>query len=253
MRSVQPFEVGGGRVSYPASGVMLLTLPATPATRYADAQIDNYAGLRRREYPCTPPLRMRVRAQFSHPADQLVGTAGFGFWNQPFMPGTLIPRLPRYVWFFVGTPPHDMAFVQGVPGSGPKAATADFSRLPFLCLAPFAPVGFALMRVPRLYRALWPVAQWAIGAAEAPLRVDLSQPHDYRLDWRAGRSTFYVDGQVILEVAFGPRGRLGFVAWIDNQYAVITPQGRLGFGVRATPYDQWLRLEGLTITTPDGP
>src|SRR5262249_30763783 len=162
----------------------------------------------------------------SHGTDQLKGTAGFGFWNQPIMPGQALPRLPRNVWFFFGSPPSNMAFAQGVPGYGWKASTLDISRLPVLLLAPFSPLGFLMMRLPALYRAIWPLAQRAIGASEAVIDVDLREPHVYRLDWLPRTVKFYVDNKLILATPNSPRSPLGFVAWLDNQYAVVTPQGQ---------------------------
>jgi hypothetical protein len=40
------------------------------------------------------------------------------------------------------------------------------------------------------------------------------------------------------------------VAWVDNQYLVVTPQGRLGWGLLAAPGEQWLELAALTIARP---
>lgn len=249
--ALKTLELGAGHIEQGADGIRMVVEP-TAAGKYSDAQLYDYAGLRRRDYPCRPPLRMTVRAWTSHSASQLKGTAGFGFWNQPVMPGQMLPRLPRNVWFFFGSPPSNMAFARGVPGYGWKAATLDASRPPFLLLAPFAPLGFLLMRHPALYRALWPIGQRAIGAAEALLDVDLREPHSYRLDWLPRSASFYVDERLILETPFAPRGSLGFVTWLDNQYAVVTPQGQIGMGLIAVAERQWLALDSLEIEPLDG-
>jgi hypothetical protein len=241
-----PLEIGAGHLEHEAQTVRLV-VEQTARRQYSDAQLYNYARRRRRDFPSRPPLRMTVRAWASHSADQLRGTAGFGFWNQPVMPGQWIPRLPRHAWFFFGAPPLNIALARGVPGYGWKAATADMSRLPFLLLAPAAPLGFLLMRIPTLYRLLWPVGQWAIGAAEAVVDVDLREPHTYRLDWLPGRVNFFVDDRLILASPCAPRGPLGFVTWLDNQYAILTPQGQLGLGLVEVPERQWLALESLVI------
>lgn len=172
----------------------------------------------------------------------------FGFWNEPFVPiGRRWPRLPRAVWFFFGSPPNDMRLARGVPGHGWKAATIDAARWPFVGLAPFAPLGFLAMRSPWLYERLWPVAQRAMAVSEHALAVELDQPHTYELDWLANEVIFRVDGAVVHEAPMSPRGPLGFIAWIDNQYAVVTPQGRFAFGVVAIPARQWLALDTVTI------
>ncbi len=241
-----PFTIGGGRIER-ADGIRFALDPG-PADRYSDAQISDYANLSRRAYPWRPPLRMTVHAHASHRAENLRGTAGFGFWNQPFMPGQRWPRLPRAAWFFFAGAPSNMALARGVPGFGWKAATLDARRPSFLALAPTAPLGILLMRIPALYRALYPIAQWALGVAEAEITVDLRQPHRYDLEWAANRVTFRVDEQVVLRTPFAPHAPLGFIAWLDNQYAIVTPQGRIGMGVVPIVARQWLHLDYLEIT-----
>jgi len=38
---------------------------------------------------------------------------------------------------------------------------------------------------------------------------------------------------------------------MDNQYAVVTPQGQFGFGVSAVGPAQSLVLESIRLTSPD--
>jgi hypothetical protein len=244
--TLSALAIGGGVAERTADGA-LLRLPPISAQRYADAQLYDYADLRRAAYPNRPPLCLSLRARFSAEEAMLRGTAGFGFWNQPFMPSQRLPRLPRYAWFFFGAPPHNMAFALGVRGNGFKAAIGDFSRPAFLALAPFAPLGFLLMRVPTLYQRLWPIAQRAIGVAEAPLQVALTAWHAYRLEWLPHSVHFYVDDALVLATPYAPRPPLGFIAWIDNQYAIITPQGDLRFGVVPIQQPQWLEIAALSI------
>ena len=244
----KPWTTGTGRLELAGDGLLRCVLEPASDRQYSDAQITDYQGLPRRRFPWHPPLRLTVRAWASHRAEQLKGTAGFGFWNEPFVPtGSRLPRLPRAVWFFFGSPPNNMALAKGVPGWGWKAATLDTTRWPFLLLAPLAPLGFLLMRVPALYRRLWPVGQWAIGASEARLPVDLAQPHAYALHWQADSVDFFVDDVPVHHAPTAPRGPLGFIAWIDNQYAIVTPQGHFAFGLLATAESQWLALDQIVI------
>ena len=242
----QPWTIGTGALEYADHTLRCVLHPGTH--QYSDAQITDYKKLPRKHHPWTPPLRLTVRAWASRPSHDLKGTAGFGFWNEPFVPVSAdLPRLPRAVWFFFGSPPHNMALAQDVPGQGWKAAVLDASRWQFLALAPFAPPGFLLMRIPALYRWLWPCGQHAIGASEALLPVDLIEPHDYTLDWLPDRVIFRIDGQKVHQSPHSPHGPLGFIAWMDNQYAVVTPQGRFRFGLLPVEQEQYLALDRVEI------
>jgi hypothetical protein len=191
---------------------------------------------------------MSVRARFSHEAGQLSGTAGFGFWNDPFMmTGRLLPTLPRVVWFFYASPPSDMKLDLQTPGHGWKAATLDAMRLSFLLLAPTAPIAVPLMNIGALYRALWPLGQRAIGVSEASLDAAMTEWHTYVVNWGTKAVRFGVDGELVLESASSPGGPLGFVMWLDNQCAVVKPWGRFGFGVLEAPGSQWMEVDALTI------
>lgn len=235
--------IGAGRVTF-TPGAAHLQLPAGLTEGYHDAQIGDYAS--RADFRWRPPARMTVRARFV--GDALRGTAGFGFWNHPFVPGERGFRLPQAVWFFFCAPPGDIALAQGVPGTGWKAAALDATRPAFLLLAPTAPLGFLLMRVPALYRRLWPLAQRAVGVSECLLDAALMHTtREYRLDWEHSHITFYVDGAPVHRTPSAPRGPLGFIAWIDNQYAIVTPQGRFGFGVSPVEREQVLVLESARV------
>ena len=44
-----------------------------------------------------------------------------------------------------------------------------------------------------------------------------------------------------------PKGPLGFVLWLDNQYMVVTPWGKFGYGLLESPGQQWLEISELRI------
>lgn len=223
----------------------LTRLAITDATQrvYSDAQLDDF-GVPGAKLRWRPPLRMQVRARFSHPAGTLPGTAGFGFWNYPIR---AIPRLPQAIWFFHAAPPTDMPFALGGAGHGWKAATIDTLRWSALRLLPLAPFATVLMQSRRLYRWIWPGIQRGCAISESPLQPTMTDWHDYRLDWGCERAAFFVDGQGVLETAPTPRGPLCFVAWLDNQYLIATPQARFGWGLVAMPGAHWLEIAQLTI------
>lgn len=236
-------QIGSGRVEQ-REAIYRLSIAATDGRSYHDAQLYDYAD---GKFKLRAPLQMSLRARFSHNSDQLRGTAGFGFWSQPVMPGQRLPRLPRQVWFFFGSAPGNMQFALDVPGNGWKAATLDMTRPAFLLLAPFSPIGFLLMRNKTLYRKLWRIAQRTICVAENLINVDMREWHNYALDWQPHSATFKVDDQIVLKAPYSPRGSLGFVAWIDNQYAVVTPQGNLGMGLVSAGEEQWLEIGDLHL------
>jgi hypothetical protein len=163
------------------------------------------------------------------------------------MTGARTPALPRAVWFFYGSPPSNVKLDLQTPGHGWKAATIDALRPAALLLAPLAPLAVLLMNLRPLYRALWPPIQRALNVQEATVEVDMTAWHTYVLEWGAEQARFSVDGEPVLEDAPSPRGPLGFVMWLDNQYMVVTPQGRLGWGLLDVPGRQWMEVDRLVI------
>jgi hypothetical protein len=103
------------------------------------------------------------------------------------------------------------------------------------------------MQSKAVYRWLWPRIQRALGVWEAVVPVDMTDWHQYTLYWRENRLDFVVDGETILQTGNSPRGPMGFVVWIDNQYAVVTPRGHFGWGKLAIDQTQWLEIKRLQI------
>ena len=107
-------------------GGLRLENDAASAHGYTNAQIDDYQGLARADFPWRPPLRFSARARFSHDSGKLTGTAGFGFWNDPFrMSGLRPPALPQALWFFYAGPDADIRLTPDQPGWGWKASVVD--------------------------------------------------------------------------------------------------------------------------------
>ncbi|MDQ2713513.1 MAG: hypothetical protein M3Z08_01245 [Chloroflexota bacterium] len=247
--------IGGGSLHITDS-VLRMALEPKRSGEYADAQIDDYANLSRSAFPWRPPLRMEVRARSSLPAASaastsespgiLRGTAGFGFWNYPFSVRGDILMLPEAVWFFYASPPSNMALVPQVPGWGWKAQVIHSMRLG--TLAATLPTGLAAARA-RLTGETQPAARWLqrlSGAREALLNVDMTAWHSYVLEWLPTKVLFFVDDRLVLQASPPPTRPLGFVAWLDNQYAVATPRGVLRFGATATAAE-WCELDSIRI------
>ncbi|GAC1668989.1 MAG: hypothetical protein PVS3B1_07100 [Ktedonobacteraceae bacterium] len=232
-----------------ANSVLQMGLSPMQQGQYADAQIDDYGQRARADFPWRPPLRMEVRARSSLPAATptettenthvLRGTAGFGFWNYPFSIRGDLLMLPEAVWFFYASPPSNMALVPGVAGYGWKAQVIHALRPETLLAA-----------VPTALATVWghvsndtrPAARWMqrlSGAQETLLSVEMTEWHTYILEWRAGAARFWVDGTQVLYAPHPPDRALGFVAWLDNQYAIATPRGILRFGAVACGAQQF--------------
>jgi hypothetical protein len=237
-------QVGGGRLALLADGLRLMVAGAR-RTEYSDAQIDDYAGMGRRRFPWRPPLKLKVRARAS---GQLYGTAGFGFWNNPFSPLGGAPALPSAIWFFYASPPSDMPLALGVPGYGWKAACIDATGPSALAWAPLALPVLLANRAPELYRRVWPRVQRALRIAEAPIAALEQTWREYTIEWRVDSARLLVNGVVMLEIDRPPRGPLGFVAWVDNQWMVATPRGRFGWGL-LDAQTQWLDLAFIHVET----
>ena len=239
-------EIGQGQV-VSDDVAYRLTVPQADDRSYHNAQVSDY--INRHDFKHSAGVRLSLRAHVE--GGSLHGTAGFGFWNHPFAPNERGFRFPKACWFFFGSPPNDMALAKGVPGHGWKAATFDATGWPFYALLPTAPIAFLLMRIPALYDRLWPVGQRAIGVSEYALdKAMLYEPHDYVIDWCEGGVTFLVDGLTVHQSPHSPRSKLGFVAWVDNQYAVVTPKGRFKFGLVDVPAEQSLVVKQIRIEKP---
>ena len=246
-------EIGGGIVEATSARGTRLMLPPK-AFGYADSQVDDTEALPRSQFRWRPPLRLQLRARASHSSP--TGTLGFGFWNDPFAvslgqggAARRLPVGPRALWFFYASPPADLRFTPGIAGAGWKAMQLTTRPIPAAALYALAPAAILLAQLPPLRAAVMRNALARVQAAEASLPSDLSLWHSYEIEWRPEEAVFRLDGQVHLRAAFPLPGPLGFVAWIDNQYATATPEHGFRFGTLATAEPQWLEIEELTLSS----
>lgn len=237
-------ELNGGRVE--SGPTHRFALPRG-ATGYADAQIDDY-GAPGARFHWRPGATLRLQARFSHAADALRGTAGFGFWNAPYGdPSHRRLARPQAAWFFFASAPNDLPFAPDEPGRGWFAATIDAARPAALALAPLAPAVALFNQWAAIRRRLWPAVRARLGIHAAPLGVAMRQWHTYELRWRPEGCTFTVDGRAVLATPHAPRGPLGFVCWLDNQFLALTPRGRFRAGVIDVAQEQWLEVADLSL------
>lgn len=246
-------EVGGGSVSPTPENGFQLKIPKMDSGTYGLAQLDDYMHLPRHKFPYQPPFRLRLEAQVS--GQCLSGTWGFGFWNDPFSMGfgaggmsRLLPVAPNAAWFFYGSEENHLSLRDDLPGAGFHAKTYRSPLLPsFLSLA--AVPGLPLLLWPAAARLLRKLSCKVVQEDAVLLDIDVKDWHSYQLDWQEDLATFTVDGNEVFRTGQSPRGRLGLVIWIDNQYFRFDSGGRIGFGFLSTQHAQALSVRNMGIVT----
>jgi beta-glucanase (GH16 family) len=87
-----------------------------------------------------------------------------------------------------------------------------------------------------------------VTAAEAILDVSMVDWHTYSIEWSKQAAIFTVDDVVVLTAQDPPNGPLGFVLWIDNQFAVASPLKGFHFGTTLTKQKEWLEVKILELS-----
>lgn len=233
-----------------------LEIPRAERGTYHNAQIERLSPDGRRNV-WRPPLRLQVRARMSRPVQPahavdalpgayLAGTVGFGFWNEPLTLAGGWPRLPDAIWFFGASAPSDMRLVPGMPGRGWKAQLIHSHR--------WGAVG-AGIEAARAIASTWiggkedeasRAIQRLTGAQESLVSLNAADWHTYVIEWHVDVVRHVVDDVLYQEARHPPQGPLLFLAWIDNQFATVSPRGSIRFGT--VPADsQWMELDNISI------
>ena len=250
--NLQPLEANGGTVTEIEYG-WRLHIPAGEKDSYRLAQLDDYADLPRKKFPWHTGTTLSLEARASH--QEIPGTWGFGLWNDPFSlslgfgGGTRrLPALPNAAWFFMASPPNYLSFRDDIPAQGALAATFRSRPLHPLLLALAGPA-LPLMAWPPTARILRRAARAFIQQDATELELDVTDWHSYSLDWSDEQVRFEVDGQLAFETAIHAIQPLGFVLWVDNQFAALPPDGKLGFGSLENTEAAWIEVRDLKIET----
>src|SRR5258706_9264906 len=113
-----------------------------------------------------------------------------------------------------------MALVPGSPGNGWKAQVVHAHRLGALAagLPAAGAVGWARLSGREAAAARW--IQRLTGTHEVVLGADLTEWHEYALEWRAGEGGVWVGGARGWGGAAPPRAPPGVVGRVDHQYTV---------------------------------
>ncbi len=252
MPELQIRTANGGTVESVRPGTWRLTMPQGSGGEYRWAQLDDHLGLPRSEFPWRPPLRLSLEARVSH--KDIPGTWGFGFWNDPFSASwgvsgaaRRIPALPQAAWYFHASPPNYLSLRNDLPAQGFLMDTFSSTRLPAPLLLLGAPA------LPLL--AIRPTAWWLRRMArnfikDDARRVELDPTdwHEYLLEYFGLWVSFRVDNQVQYQTGIAPKGRLGLILWIDNQFAALPPDGGVKFGTLETKEAHWLELRNIRVS-----
>lgn len=247
--SLVPRGVHGGKVSVEGRDHHRLVIPSGAEKRFRLAQLDDYMHLSRKHFPWRPPLTISLQARTSH--KEIPGTHGFGLWNDPFNfkvgfgSRQILPALPNAAWFFFASPNNYLSFRDDLPANGALAATFHAPNIPLWLAAPSL-IGLPLLLISPVARWVRKIASRVIRQDTVQLNLDPTYWHSYRIDWEVGDVSFYVDDQPVLSTKISPVGPLGFVLWIDNQYAAWTPEGRMKYGTLPSS-SGWLEVKDLVI------
>ncbi|MBN8657761.1 MAG: family 16 glycosylhydrolase [Anaerolineae bacterium] len=221
----------------------LMKIPAGDSSSYRFAQIDDYFGLPRRNFP-HHSLTLSLRARTS--SLSLPGTWGFGIWNDPFGMSLgfganrfRLPTLPNAAWFFGASQENHLSF-SDKPAQGFLAQSFRSPKFH----ASLIPAGLVLPFSPKTTRRM---LSKVIAEESSALGVDVTQWHSYKLEWSEKRVVWYVDEARVFESQVSPNPPLGLVIWIDNQYAAFTPAGKISFGV-LEGNEEWLEIEDLVMS-----
>ena len=249
--SLLPSLTAGAAIIEAGPGSWRFSLPSGGAGPYRLAQLDDYSHLPRRGFLRRAPVTLSLRARAS--IGNIPGTWGFGLWNDPFSMGLLsangllrLPALPNAAWFFFASPPSYLSLRDDLPAQGGLAA-AFHSPAWATGLLPVSILALPLLALPTTARLLRRLARRIVRQDAAGLSVDPTQWHTYDLEWETEKVRFYVDGTAILETAVAPRGRLGLVIWIDNQYLAFAPDGRIRYGYLACSEPAWIEISDIVI------
>jgi hypothetical protein len=268
---LQPRTTRNGKVTPTENGWRLDIADGGPSA-YRLAQLDDYAALARSRFTWRERATLSLRCRVSEP--NLPGTWGFGFWNDPFtvsfgLQGMArrLPVLPNACWFFHASAENHLSFTdsnvsrrwmnvpksgdfgvqnQEMPASGFLAQCFSSPRIPSALLAPGA-LGLPLLLLRPLSKWLRAnIAAKLIREDAKRLGVDVTEWHHYSLKWDSLRVEFAVDGEKAFETSASPKGPLGLVIWMDNQYAAWRPDGSIRAGTLPTP-SMWMEIADMEI------
>ena len=232
-------------------GTWHLEIPAAGRFGYRLAELDDHGSLRRQNFPWRSPLSLSLQARVS--SQDLPGTWGFGWWNDPFSfmlaYNKVVPRmptLPQAVWFFHASPQNYLSFVDDQPATGFLAATFRSRKVSPVLLALASPI-LALAFLPRSAQLVRRLFRQVVQQSSTLIHTVETDWHSYKLHWEPDRVRFLLDEILLLDTDIAPQPPLSLVIWVDNQYAALPPTGRLKFGTLPNPKPAWLEIKDIVV------
>ena len=229
-----------------------LEIPVGKKGGYRLAQLDDYTDRSRKDFPWHPPLTVTITARASN--FDIPGTWGFGLWNDPFslslgLGGGIrrFPALPNAAWFFHASPENHLSFQKDKPAQGFLAQTFHSPPIPPALLALAAPV-FPLLTLPWLAKRIRPAIARVIKDDSRSINLDVTQWNQYTVQLEQSLVRFKIDKAELFRTKVAPRSPLGFVIWIDNQFASFPPNGKLAYGTMKNSRPAWIEVKQIEIS-----
>lgn len=249
---LQPRQVNGGLVRSSNSDGYHLRLGELDKPNYALAQIDDYMDLPRYKFPHAAGMGFKLAARLS--SRSALGTWGFGLWNDPFGIGIgggggrprFLPVLPNAAWFFYGSSENYLTLREDQPANG-------FHTKVFC--SPLLPSLTTLLAIPSIPLVFWRktrqflrrLGRVFVKEDGMKLDIDVENWHVYQLLWNESQVSFLVDNHPVFSTSIIPRGKLGIVIWIDNQYFRFDGSGNFDFGFLKVSEPQWMEIRSISI------
>ncbi len=157
-----------------------------------------------------------------------------------------LPALPNAAWFFFASPENYLSLRDDLPAHGNLAANFRSTNIPAVLMSPFA-LAVPLLALPPVARLLRRLGRRFVEQEAVNLALDVTERHQYEIEWGTGQVSFRVDEQLVLRTNIVQHSPLGLVIWIDNQYAALPPNGRLRYGTLAHSESAWIEIDKLQV------
>ena len=79
------------------------------------------------------------------------------------------------------------------------------------------------------------------------LSYEVTRWHSYKLELDLEIVRFQVDDETLFSTETTPKGPLGLVFWIDNQYLAFPPDGKLAFGTLENYETAYLEIQKIKL------